>query len=253
MISPMHNAQHRAVVVSPQAPLGAHRRESPPGRPVVLGWVMGDTTWPQWAPPAARSSPPALPCTSLPAPTRPAPPRAARAARASPLTPANVVPGQTVDPSAPGAALGQKALFAKKFASDTKATISPTDAIQSPCTAKLAGAKARHFSKCVAGCGAAVRRCPRAPRRRRRRRPLLVASAHPQGQDRDPGACAPGGAAGREPGAAGIGRRRPPAQAWAAPGAPLLVRPPFCDRIVRVWFGLRGRRRRPLTASRRPL
>lgn len=36
----------------------------------------------------------------------------------APLTPANqVVPGQTVDHSIPGATLGQKALLAKKFAS----------------------------------------------------------------------------------------------------------------------------------------
>jgi len=31
-----------------------------------------------------------------------------------------VIPGQTVDPSIPGASLGQKALLAKKFAQQTK-------------------------------------------------------------------------------------------------------------------------------------
>lgn len=65
-----------------------------------------------------------------------------------PLTPANpVVPGQTVDAPAPGAHLGQKALLAKKFASAKGSTVSPTDAIQSPCTKKLAGAKQRRFAK----------------------------------------------------------------------------------------------------------
>ncbi|ORY29568.1 hypothetical protein BCR39DRAFT_532171 [Naematelia encephala] len=56
-----------------------------------------------------------------------------------------VVPGQTTDPHQAG--LGQKALLAKKFAKANKPTISPTDQMQSPCTAKLAGAKQRHFTK----------------------------------------------------------------------------------------------------------
>ncbi|KAL7419779.1 hypothetical protein Q5752_005695 [Cryptotrichosporon argae] len=59
-----------------------------------------------------------------------------------------VVPGQMTDASIPRAALGQKALLAKKFAKANKPSlISPTDALQSPCTAKLAGAKQRHFAK----------------------------------------------------------------------------------------------------------
>ncbi|BEJ11300.1 hypothetical protein CspHIS471_0107220 [Cutaneotrichosporon sp. HIS471] len=58
-----------------------------------------------------------------------------------------VVPGQTVDHSIPGAMLGQKALLAKKFASAKGSTISPTDALQSPCTAKIASAKQRRFAK----------------------------------------------------------------------------------------------------------
>ncbi|CAD6574669.1 MAG: hypothetical protein TREMPRED_001195 [Tremellales sp. Tagirdzhanova-0007] len=60
-----------------------------------------------------------------------------------------IVPGQTTDPSLlnGAAGLGQKALLAKKFAKANKATVSPTDQIQSPCTAKLAGAKQRHFAK----------------------------------------------------------------------------------------------------------
>lgn len=70
------------------------------------------------------------------------------------------------------AGLGQKALLAKKFAKakyvvsflyscgginlaytprhlDSKPTISPTDQLQSPCTAKLSNAKQRHFAKFV--------------------------------------------------------------------------------------------------------
>ncbi|TXT11040.1 hypothetical protein VHUM_01791 [Vanrija humicola] len=58
--------------------------------------------------------------------------------------PNTVIPGQTPDPSVPGAALGAKALLAKKFAKPS--TISPTDALQSPCTQKLADAKGRRFS-----------------------------------------------------------------------------------------------------------
>ncbi|BEI80218.1 hypothetical protein CcaverHIS002_0107470 [Cutaneotrichosporon cavernicola] len=61
--------------------------------------------------------------------------------------PNQVVPGQTVDHSIPGAMLGQKALLAKKFASAKGSTISPTDALQSPCTAKIASAKQRRFAK----------------------------------------------------------------------------------------------------------
>ncbi|RXK41447.1 hypothetical protein M231_01353 [Tremella mesenterica] len=60
-----------------------------------------------------------------------------------------VVPGQTTEPTLHGGVvgLGQKALLAKKFAKANKSTISPTDALQSPITAKLAGAKQRHFVK----------------------------------------------------------------------------------------------------------
>ncbi|GMK54695.1 hypothetical protein CspeluHIS016_0112810 [Cutaneotrichosporon spelunceum] len=61
--------------------------------------------------------------------------------------PNQVVPGQTVDHSIPGAMLGQKALLAKKFASAKGSTVSPTDALQSPCTAKIASAKQRRFAK----------------------------------------------------------------------------------------------------------
>ncbi|CAK9786084.1 hypothetical protein CC85DRAFT_283806 [Cutaneotrichosporon oleaginosum] len=64
--------------------------------------------------------------------------------------PNQVVPGQTVDHSIPGAALGQKALLAKKFASAQGSTVSPTDALQSPCTAKIASAKQRRFAKAKA-------------------------------------------------------------------------------------------------------
>ncbi|WRT65467.1 uncharacterized protein IL334_002410 [Kwoniella shivajii] len=59
--------------------------------------------------------------------------------------PNQVVPGQMTAASAAG--LGQKALLAKRFAKANKPTISPTDQLQSPCTAKLAGAKQRHFVK----------------------------------------------------------------------------------------------------------
>ncbi|WWC87500.1 uncharacterized protein L201_002390 [Kwoniella dendrophila CBS 6074] len=58
-----------------------------------------------------------------------------------------IVPGQMTEPSAAGAGLGQKALLAKRFAKANKPTVSPTDQLQSPCTAKLAGAKQRHFAK----------------------------------------------------------------------------------------------------------
>lgn len=83
---------------------------------------------------------------------------------------ANIVPGMTTNGAAAG--LGQKALLAKKFAKakyvtfcfldfcgeetclyltfhlfHSKPTISPTDQLQSPCTAKLSNAKQRHFSK----------------------------------------------------------------------------------------------------------
>ncbi|KAK4689170.1 hypothetical protein P7C73_g921, partial [Tremellales sp. Uapishka_1] len=61
-----------------------------------------------------------------------------------------VVPGQTTDPSVHGgtAGMGQKALLSRKFAKANKPSlISPTDALQSPCTAKLAGAKQKHFTK----------------------------------------------------------------------------------------------------------
>nr|ODN87270.1 hypothetical protein L203_03542 [Cryptococcus depauperatus CBS 7841]ODN98599.1 hypothetical protein L204_02563 [Cryptococcus depauperatus CBS 7855] len=57
----------------------------------------------------------------------------------------NIVPGMAT--TASGAGLGQKALLAKKFAKANKPTISPTDQIQSPCTARLNNAKQRHFSK----------------------------------------------------------------------------------------------------------
>ncbi|KAK1920919.1 hypothetical protein DB88DRAFT_501505 [Papiliotrema laurentii] len=66
------------------------------------------------------------------------------------INPNPVVPGQGANPSLPAdkaAGLGQKALLAKKFAKANKPTISPTDAMQSPCTAKLAGAKQKHFGK----------------------------------------------------------------------------------------------------------
>ncbi|WVQ94441.1 hypothetical protein IAU59_001520 [Kwoniella sp. CBS 9459] len=59
--------------------------------------------------------------------------------------PNQIVPGQMTAASAAG--LGQKALLAKKFAKANKPTVSPTDQLQSPCTAKLAGAKQRHFAK----------------------------------------------------------------------------------------------------------
>ncbi|WVF66826.1 hypothetical protein IAT40_001568 [Kwoniella sp. CBS 6097] len=59
--------------------------------------------------------------------------------------PNKIVPGQMTAPGAAG--LGQKALLAKKFAKANKPTVSPTDQLQSPCTAKLAGAKQRHFAK----------------------------------------------------------------------------------------------------------
>ncbi|WWD16737.1 hypothetical protein CI109_101168 [Kwoniella shandongensis] len=68
--------------------------------------------------------------------------------QAKPLGVANpnqVVPGQTMGNTAAG--LGQKALLAKRFAKANKPTVSPTDQLQSPCTAKLAGAKQRHFVK----------------------------------------------------------------------------------------------------------
>lgn len=85
---------------------------------------------------------------------------------------ANIVPGMTTNGAAAG--LGQKALLAKKFAKakyvafflskllwrrnllildicfdlfHSKPTISPTDQLQSPCTAKLSNAKQRHFTK----------------------------------------------------------------------------------------------------------
>ncbi|KAL1410189.1 hypothetical protein Q8F55_004194 [Vanrija albida] len=54
--------------------------------------------------------------------------------------PNTVVPGASATP----AALGAKALLAKKFAKPS--TVSPTDALQSPCTQKLADAKGRRFS-----------------------------------------------------------------------------------------------------------
>ncbi|OXB33346.1 hypothetical protein J007_06957 [Cryptococcus neoformans] len=57
----------------------------------------------------------------------------------------NIVPGMTTNGAAAG--LGQKALLAKKFAKANKPTISPTDQLQSPCTAKLSNAKQRHFAK----------------------------------------------------------------------------------------------------------
>ncbi|WVR04029.1 hypothetical protein IAU60_001028 [Kwoniella sp. DSM 27419] len=57
-----------------------------------------------------------------------------------------IVPGQVTE-GAVGAGLGQKALLAKRFAKANKPTVSPTDQLQSPCTAKLAGAKQRHFAK----------------------------------------------------------------------------------------------------------
>ncbi|KAK6906975.1 hypothetical protein L486_04302 [Kwoniella mangroviensis CBS 10435] len=60
---------------------------------------------------------------------------------------ANIVPGQMTELSKAGAGLGQKALLAKRFAKANKPTVSPTDQLQSPCTAKLAGAKQRHFAK----------------------------------------------------------------------------------------------------------
>ncbi|GHJ87182.1 hypothetical protein NliqN6_3584 [Naganishia liquefaciens] len=72
----------------------------------------------------------------------------------APLGAANpnpVIPGQSSDPSQdmayahPG--LGQKALLAKKFAKANKATVSPTDQMQSPCSAKLTSAKKKHFTK----------------------------------------------------------------------------------------------------------
>ncbi|EIW69119.1 hypothetical protein TREMEDRAFT_71789 [Tremella mesenterica DSM 1558] len=65
------------------------------------------------------------------------------------VNPNPVVPGQTTEPTLHGGVvgLGQKALLAKKFAKANKSTISPTDALQSPITAKLAGAKQRHFAK----------------------------------------------------------------------------------------------------------
>jgi hypothetical protein len=69
--------------------------------------------------------------------------------------------------------LGQKALLAKKFAKAkyvnpafsqgknlhvltpltlcSKATVSPTDQMQSPCSAKLTSAKKKHFTKYVPG------------------------------------------------------------------------------------------------------
>ncbi|WWC60006.1 uncharacterized protein I303_102569 [Kwoniella dejecticola CBS 10117] len=61
--------------------------------------------------------------------------------------PNKIVPGQMTEPSAAGAGLGHKALLAKRFAKANKPTVSPTDQLQSPCTAKLAGAKQRHFAK----------------------------------------------------------------------------------------------------------
>ncbi|ODN80705.1 hypothetical protein, variant [Cryptococcus amylolentus CBS 6039] len=57
----------------------------------------------------------------------------------------NIVPGMATDGAAPG--LGHKALLSRKFAKANKPTISPTDQIQSPCTAKLTSAKQRHFTK----------------------------------------------------------------------------------------------------------
>ncbi|WVQ78702.1 hypothetical protein IAT38_000789 [Cryptococcus sp. DSM 104549] len=59
--------------------------------------------------------------------------------------PNQVVPGMNLN-GAP-AAMGQKALLAKRFAKANKPTISPTDQLQSPCTAKLSSAKQRHFAK----------------------------------------------------------------------------------------------------------
>ncbi|KAI5453391.1 hypothetical protein NCC49_005870 [Naganishia albida] len=62
-----------------------------------------------------------------------------------------IIPGQSADPAMdqtyanPG--LGQKALLAKKFAKANKPTISPTDQMQSPCSAKLTSAKKKHFTK----------------------------------------------------------------------------------------------------------
>ncbi|KZW03758.1 hypothetical protein EXIGLDRAFT_715817 [Exidia glandulosa HHB12029] len=46
---------------------------------------------------------------------------------------------------APG--MGGKALLAKKMAGGKKAYVSPSDAIMTPCTAKLSKAKNKHFSK----------------------------------------------------------------------------------------------------------
>ncbi|CDZ96342.1 Spo12 [Phaffia rhodozyma] len=42
---------------------------------------------------------------------------------------------------------GQKALLMKRMASNKPSMVSPTDNMMSPCTAKLAGAKKKHFAK----------------------------------------------------------------------------------------------------------
>ncbi|RSH94413.1 hypothetical protein EHS25_004216 [Saitozyma podzolica] len=57
-----------------------------------------------------------------------------------------IVPGQTTDPTT-AAGLGQKALLAKRFAKASKPTVSPTDQLQSPCTAKLQSARQKHFAR----------------------------------------------------------------------------------------------------------
>lgn len=123
-ITPLHDPAHQAVIVNQQAPLGTANRS----------------------------------CRCSRSTGRNADGR---------ITANPVIPGRLTDPSIAGASMGQKALLAKRFAKakcarslatvrqaddcchSKPSLISPTDQLQSPCTAKLSGAKQKHFQKSV--------------------------------------------------------------------------------------------------------
>lgn len=126
--SPLHVKEKKAVVQVPQAPLGQANRESEPC--LVEHWIFREGERADLTPSLALLRSPANP----------------------------IIPGQQVDPahdhtSVGGGVyekgLGQKALLAKRFAKASKSTVSPTDSMQSPCSAKLTSAKKRHFQKWV--------------------------------------------------------------------------------------------------------
>nr|XP_018264417.1 uncharacterized protein I303_02583 [Kwoniella dejecticola CBS 10117]OBR86575.1 hypothetical protein I303_02583 [Kwoniella dejecticola CBS 10117] len=109
-ITPLHDPSHQATVIAPSKPLGVANLKRPEGK--------RKDGWREYG------------LVSL-----------------SVVAANKIVPGQMTEPSAAGAGLGHKALLAKRFAKANKPTVSPTDQLQSPCTAKLAGAKQRHFAK----------------------------------------------------------------------------------------------------------